>query len=137
MLDHCLADSRIHYSWYTVESIHTLMIQLHVLQCWFVSGSNKNQRRDRIISNFTKGKTFLYLMTTKCSRVILQCGFPSCTLQFGQEKNIRGHSIESRAYWSTLKIARMFLILTSRNRMMNIFVIATLIPYEHLSYSHM
>ena len=28
--------------------------------------------------------------------LILQCGFPSCTLQFGQEENILGHSTESR-----------------------------------------
>ena len=40
-------------------------------------------------------------------RVISQCRFPSCTLQkrpfsplqFGQEDNLSGHSIESRAYW--------------------------------------
>ena len=39
-------------------------------------------------------------------RVISQCRFPSCTLQkrpfsplqFGQEDNLPGHSIESRAY---------------------------------------
>ena len=34
-------------------------------------------------------------------KVILQCGFPSCTLQFGQEGNINipRQSIESRAYF--------------------------------------
>ena len=33
-------------------SIHKFIIELHVLQCLFVRGSNKKQRRGRIISNF-------------------------------------------------------------------------------------
>ena len=52
---------------------------------------------------------------------------PSSPLQFGQEENIPGHSIESRAYWFILKIARMFPILTSRNRM-NTFIIVNINP---------
>ena len=58
MLDLCLADSRILYFWYDLESIHKFIIELHVLQCSFVRGSNETQRRGRIISNFTKGETF-------------------------------------------------------------------------------
>ena len=48
---------------------------------------------------------------------------PSPPLQFGQEENILGHSIERRTYWFILKIARMFLIHLSRNRMMRTFII--------------
>ena len=52
---------------------------------------------------------------------------PSPPLQFGQEKNIPAHSVERRAYWFALKTARVFPILTSRNRTMNIFIILTII----------
>ena len=37
-----------------LESIHRFIIELHVLQCLFVRGSNEKQRSGRIISNFTK-----------------------------------------------------------------------------------
>ena len=43
----------------------------------------------------------------------------SSPLQFGQEENIAGHSIERGAYLFVLKIARVFRIPTSRNRMIN------------------
>ena len=64
-----------------------------------------------------------------------QCDLPSCThqkmpsspLQFGQEENIPGHSIERRAYWFILKIVRMISIPTSRIRMMNTFIIVNII----------
>ena len=61
----CIADSRILYFWQVLESIHKFIIELHVLQCVFVS-PNKKQRRGRIISNFIKGETFSSLITTKC-----------------------------------------------------------------------
>ena len=67
MLDLCLVDTRILYFGDVLESIHKFIIELNVLQCLFVRGSNKKQRRGRIISNFTKGETFSSLMTTKCS----------------------------------------------------------------------
>ena len=35
-------------------------------------------------------------------------------LQFGQEENITGLSVERRAYWFVLKIARVFSIPTGR-----------------------
>ena len=62
--------------------------------------------------------------------VTSQCDLPSCThqkmssspLQFGQEENIPGRSIERRAYWFILKITRIFSVPTSRNRMMNTFI---------------
>ena len=51
---------------------------------------------------------------------------PSSSFQFGQEENIPGHSSERRVYWFVLKIARVFPIHTSRNRMMNTFTIVTI-----------
>ena len=67
MLDLCLADSRIFYFWYVLKSNHKFIKELHALQCLFVRRSNKKHRRDRIISNFTKGETFSSIMTTKYS----------------------------------------------------------------------
>ena len=63
----CLADSRLLYFWQVLESIHKFIIEIHFLQCLFVRGSNKKQMMGKIISNFTKGEAFLFLMTTKCS----------------------------------------------------------------------
>ena len=133
MLDLCLADNRDLYFWKVLEFIQNFIIDLHVLQCLFASGSNKKQRRGRIISNFTKEQTFWSLMTTKCSwgkevewvnlkilsPSLHHTKMPSSPLQFGQEKNIPGNSIERRGYWFVLKIARMLPILTSRNRMVS------------------
>ena len=64
LLDLCLADSRILYFWYVLKSIHKFIIELHALQCLFVTGFDKKQTRGRIISNFTKAETFSSLMTT-------------------------------------------------------------------------
>ena len=50
--DICLASSRILYFWYVLKSIHNFILDLHALQLLFVRGSNKKQRRGRIISNF-------------------------------------------------------------------------------------
>ena len=50
--------------WQVVEFIHKFIIDLLVLQCLFVRGSNKEQRRGRAISDLTKGETFSSLMTT-------------------------------------------------------------------------
>ena len=55
------------YFWQVREFIHKFIIELHVLKCIFVRGSNKKQRRRSIISNFTKWEAFSSLMTTKCS----------------------------------------------------------------------
>ena len=103
-------------------------------------GSNKKQKRGRIISNLTKGETFSSPMTTKCSCRFSQCGPTSCThqkrrsppFQFGQEKNIPGHSIENRAYWIILNIASMFPILTTKNKIMNIFIIDNILLQKGL-----
>ena len=84
VLDLCLADSRIFYFWYVLESIHKCITELHVLQCLFVRGSNKKQRRGRIISNITKRETFFISHYNQVLLgVISQCGPPSCTLKKG------------------------------------------------------
>ena len=100
---------------------------------------------DSIIFPKTFSFTFLYLcladirilyihqILESSQKIIIKHNlpsFPSCTLQkrtspplqFGQEENIPGHSTEKRAYWFVLKLARMFLIPTSRNRMINNFI---------------
>ena len=47
----------------------------------FLRGSNKKQKKGRIISSFTKGETFIsYANQVFLRRVILQCGPPSSTL---------------------------------------------------------
>ena len=65
-LDLFLAGSRIFYFWQVLQFIHKFIIELHVLQCLFVKGSNKKQKRGRFISNFTKRETFSSLMTITC-----------------------------------------------------------------------
>ena len=64
--DIILPKSWVLYLGQVLESIYNFIIEHHVLQCLFVRGSNKKQTRGRIISIFTKGKTFSSLMTTKC-----------------------------------------------------------------------
>ena len=41
---------------------------------------------------------------------------------------VKWQNSESRTYWFTLKIATMFPILTSRNRLMNTFIIVNITP---------
>ena len=53
---------------------------------------------------------------------------PSSPLQFVKIENICGNSAEKRAYWFILKIARMFPVPASRNRMMNTFIIVHITP---------
>ena len=130
MLDLCLADSRILYFWHILESIHKFIIEPYVLQCLFVRGSNKKQRWGRIISQKDRIFHLLWQPSARGGNLTMWTlqERPSSPLQFGQEENIPGHSIEGRAYWFLLKIARMFPILTSRNRMMNIFKIVNINP---------
>ena len=118
-----LVDRRIIYFWQVLESIHKFIIELHALQCLFVRGSSKKQRRDRIISNFTKGETFSCLISTKlefCNVVPLRSIIAPFqkrlffSLQFGQEENISGNSIERRDCWFILKIPRMLPVPTGR-----------------------
>ena len=130
MLDLCRDASRILYFWYVLESIHRFIIELHVPQCLFVKGSNEKKDKVQVgLFHILQKERLLHLLwQPSVLGVILQSGFHSCTLQFGQEQNIPEHSIESRAYLFFKKIARMFLILTCRNRKMNPFIIVTIIP---------
>ena len=105
-------------------SIHKFIIELHVLQCLFVRGSNKKQRRGRIISSLTHINQV----------IILQCGPPSFTLPKNvslQEENVSGNSIERRVYiliyfenWQGAPCSHR----QSRNRMMNTFTIVNIAP---------
>ena len=65
-----------------LESIHKFIKELYVLQCLFVRGYNKQQRRGRFISNFTKRTDFF---TFYDNQVLLgvtsRCVCSSCTLQ--------------------------------------------------------
>ena len=58
-LELCLADSMIHYFGCVLETVHIFNIELHVLKFLLVRGSNKKQRRGRIIFNLTEGETFV------------------------------------------------------------------------------
>ena len=73
--------NRILYFWEVLETIHKFIIELHVLQCLFVRGSNEKQRKGRIISNFTKRDFFISYDNHALLGVISQCGPPSWTLQ--------------------------------------------------------
>ena len=111
IIKHCLADSRLIYFWQVLEYIHKFIIELYVLQCLFVRGSNKKQRRGRFSSNFIS-----YLV------IILSCAPPSCTLskksffpvQLGQEEIISGNLIERRIYGFILKIDGVLSVSTYR-----------------------
>ena len=122
MPDLCFDASRILYFWYVLESINRFIIELHVPQCLFVKGSN--EKKDKVQVGL-----FHILQKERLLHLLWQ---PSASggslLQFGQEQNIPEHSTESRDYLFFKKIARMFLILTCRNRMMNPFIIVTIIP---------
>ena len=63
LLDFFLAAS----CWQVLESIHKFIIELHSLKCLFGRESNKRKKRGWVISNFTKGQTFLSPMATKWS----------------------------------------------------------------------
>ena len=109
----CFVGGKMLYFWQVLESIHKFILELDVLQCFFVRGSDEKQRRGRIISNFTKGDFFIsYINKVLCSHH--SCTFSKNAffpLQFGQEDNISGNSTERRVYWFVLKIARIPLFL--------------------------
>ena len=140
LLDLCLADSRILYFWYVLESIHKFIIELHALQCLFVRGLIKNKEGEGLFQ-ISQKERLSSLMTTKYSwgNLIILPSFLHLSkkaslypvFQFGQEENVPGHSIERRAYLFILNIARMFPIPSSRNRMVNTFIIVNITP-SHL-----
>ena len=70
------------FFWQVLESIHKFIIELHVLQYLFLRGSNKQQRRGGIISNFTKGETYFISYNNQVLLgVIWRWSSSSCTLQ--------------------------------------------------------
>ena len=120
--DFCLANSRIPYFWQVLESIHKCIIELLVLKCLFVGSLIKNKEGVGLFSVSQKEGLSIFYDNQVLLRLMSQCGPPSCTLQnrsysplhFGQEENIPEHSIERRAYWFVVKIARVLLIPTGR-----------------------
>ena len=119
-----------------LESIHKFIIELHVLQRLYVRGFNKKQRRGRIISNFTKGKTFSSLMTPKYSWNNLTMWSP---FLHPPKKAFLSPSVwPRREYIWTLNWKESLLICfencqgvpcshrQSRNRMMNTFIIGNI-----------
>ena len=103
LLDLCLADSRILYFWYVLESIHKFIIELHALQCLFVRGLIKNKEGEGLFQ-ISQKERLSSLMTTKYSwgNLIILPSFLHLSkkaslypvFQFGQEDNVPGHSIE-------------------------------------------
>ena len=70
------------FFWQVLESIHKSIVELYALLHLFVRGPNKQQRSGKIISNFTKGETFLISYNNQVLLgIISQCNPPSCTLQ--------------------------------------------------------
>ena len=73
---------------------------------YYVGGPDKKQRRDRIISNFTKGGTFHLLRQSSAlgANLTMWPPFlhppkkPFSPLHFGQEENIPGHLTERTTY---------------------------------------
>ena len=132
----CLAHTRILYDWYILESIHKFIIELEVLQCLIVKGSNKKQRGTGLLFQTSQKERLFHLLgqpsafggnLTMCSPTLVP--FKKGLLfhfSLAQKRNISEHSIERRAYWFILKIAKMFPIPTSRNRMINIFIIVNI-----------
>ena len=71
LLGFFLADGRILYFCEVLESIHKFIIEIHVLQCLFIKGSNK-KRKDRILQ-ISQKETLFHLLWQTSALVILQC----------------------------------------------------------------
>ena len=111
----CFAGGKTLYFWQVLESIHKFVLELHVLQCFFVRGSDEKQRRG-IISNFTIGDFFISYIN-QVLRSHHSCTFSKNAffpLQFGQDDNISGNPTERRVYWFVLKTARISPVPTGR-----------------------
>ena len=99
--------------------------KLHVLQCLFVRGSNKKQRRGRIISNFTKGEAFhlLWQPSALAGNLTMWPSFlhpPKNNLPFSftlaKKKTYLETWLKGGAYWFVLKTACVFPIPSGRVR---------------------
>ena len=120
MLDLYLAESRILFFREVLESIQKPIIELHVLQCLFVRGSNEKQRKVGLFQILQKERFFHLLWKPSALVGNFTRWPPSCTLQRKSSSTFSVWSIERRAYQ---KIARMFPIPTNRNRMINTLII--------------
>ena len=108
LLDLCLPDNRILYFWYVLKFIYKFIIELHALQCLFVRGSNKKQRRSETISNFTKRRLFHLLWQPSALGVISQCGLP---LLYPSKKNFPAPSILPRREYTWALILKESLLI--------------------------
>ena len=126
------------YFWQVLESIHEFILEIDVLQCFFVRGSDEKQRRGRIISNFTKGDFFISYINQVLLGIISQCGPSFCTFSI---KVFLSLSVWARReYIWKLNWKESLLIYfenwqgapcshrQSRNRMMNTFIIVNITP---------
>ena len=76
LIDLCYVDSRIIYFWYVLERIDKFIIELHVLQCFFVIVGQKKSKWGVALFQISEMKKEGLLMTTKLLLgVISQCGF--------------------------------------------------------------
>ena len=79
LFDLLLGDNRILL---TGPGIYPQILELHAQLYLFVRGSNKQQKRGRIISNFTEGETFFIFYNNQVLLgVISRCTPPSNTAQ--------------------------------------------------------
>ena len=130
MLGLCLADSRNLYLWYVLESIHKCIIELHVLQCLFVRGSNKNKREAELFQITQRGKPF-HLLWQRSALGSNRTMWPlflarfkkGLVLPFSLAKKIIYLDTQLKAELTSLFWDRMFPLLTSRNRIMHTFII--------------
>ena len=110
---------RLQTKWFWVRVRLQSLIEPHVLQYLLVRVSNKKTKEGQDYFKFHKRRDFFISYINQV--INLQCGplfytlpkkvFP---LQFGQEENIPGNSIERRVYQFILKIARVLPIPTGR-----------------------
>ena len=91
----------------TGPGIYPQILEVHALLYLFGKGSNKQQRRGGIISNFTKEEAFFISYNNQVFLEIISQWSPtsstlkkksSSPLEFGQEENIPGQPFERGAY---------------------------------------
>ena len=140
LLNFYIANSTILYFWEVLESIHKLIIKLHVLQCLFVRGSNKckgwvvlfkTSQKERLFhilwqpstleDNLTMWSPFLHPSKKDISLSVWARREYICKLNWNESLQIcfENYQYFPCSHWQ------------SRNRIMNTFIIVniTLPPY--------
>ena len=124
------------YFWEVLETIHKFIMKLHALEWLFLRGSNKQQRRGKIIPNFTKGQDFYLLLQPSA----LEGNLIVRSLFLHPTKRHSSSVWPRREYTWTLNWKGSLLICSekcqcvpyshgqSRNNMMNTFIIVNFIP---------